>query len=455
MINKKVLVLLCSLILSTASMASAGDIPTEPERFYGAVTVNGVPAEDGIVISAWISGKMVASQATIDGKYGYVPPASKEFQVHGEDGATIQFKVAGTDAITDSLDQRTITKLDISVDSIDEENPTVTLNKPVNGIFSSINTVTFNFTANDNIDKNVDYILYIDGEVSRTGTATAGEYTTLDVSDLADGDHSWYVKVEDDAGNVNASPACTFSVDYSSSGVSHSSGGGGSGGGGGSPEAQSNVEAKELSQQFLSNGKHVKFEFSQGATCIMYVEFDAKRTAGKTTTIAEMLKKKSGLVSELPAGTVYRNVNLWVGNGGVASSENIENAVIGFRVEKAWLEENGVDAADISLWHYDNGWSELETRKVGEDDVYVYFEADTPGFSPFVIVANGVAPEDSTPTATEILPVDSASEPENKPASEPEKSSQGDESTSGIPGFDSLVVLGILGAVYCMLRRKP
>ncbi|HET8685657.1 MAG TPA: CARDB domain-containing protein, partial [Methanosarcina sp.] len=59
----------------------------------------------------------------------------------------------------------------------------------------------------------------------------------------------------------------------SSSGSSHGSGGGSSGGGGagGSPEPAKNVQVKELSQAFITNGKPVKFDFPKNATCVVYV----------------------------------------------------------------------------------------------------------------------------------------------------------------------------------------
>src|SRR5665811_1629327 len=97
-------------------------------------------------------------------------------------------------------------------------------------------------------------------------------------------------------------------VGEASSGGSSSSGGGG----GGSPEPASNVEVKELSQTFITSGKPVKFDFPMNATCVVYVGFDAKKNVGKTTTISEMLKEKSMLVSELPEGEVYKSFNVWV-----------------------------------------------------------------------------------------------------------------------------------------------
>jgi YVTN family beta-propeller protein len=80
-------------------------------------------------------------------------------------------------------------------------------------------------------------------------------------------------------------------------GTSSGSGGGGGGSGSISPEPQSNVEAKELSQTFIVNGSSINFNFLQNATPIINLSFDSKKTAGKTTAIVEMLKNKSSLVS--------------------------------------------------------------------------------------------------------------------------------------------------------------
>ena len=64
--------------------------------------------------------------------------------------------------------------------------------------------------------------------------------------------------------------------DSSSSGGSSGSSSGG--GAGGSPEPAKNVQVKELSQAFITNGKPVKFDFAKNATCVVYVSFDAKKT---------------------------------------------------------------------------------------------------------------------------------------------------------------------------------
>jgi len=182
-----------------------------------------------------------------------------------------------------------------------------------------------------------------------------------------------------------------------------SSGSGGAGGG--SPEPATNVDAQELAQQFVSNGNCARFEFKEGATAVSYVEFDPKKSLGKITARVEMLKGQSVLVPEPPEGEVYKNINIWVGNEGTASPENIENAVIGFRVAKSWVIENNLIESSIQLWRFDGDrWNPLPTEKIGEDTECLYFEAETPGFSPFSIVCNKgyIEPEEARETINKI-----------------------------------------------------
>ncbi len=235
--------------------------------------------------------------------------------------------------------------------------------------------------------------------------------------------------------------------------LSQSSGKGGSSGGTGgtesSPELQSNVEVKELAQAFVGYRDHVKFEFPEGATCVAYIEFDAKKTLGKITTIVEMLKTKSVLVSDLPEGKVYKNMNAWMGTGGVANSENLENAVVCFKVKKSWLDKSNAEQASVALWHYDKVWNKLETKPVKEDDLYVYFEGKTPGFGNFVIVADK---ESETSGLREIVPVQPESVNSKNLSSDTKKSTE--KTSSALPGFEFLAATGSFGAVYCLLRRK-
>jgi PGF-pre-PGF domain-containing protein len=200
--------------------------------------------------------------------------------------------------------------------------------------------------------------------------------------------------------NGTASKATTITVQSTSggNGGESSSGGGGGGGAGGSPEPQSNVEAKELSQTFIATESPVKFDFPQKTTPVVYVSFDSKKTAGKTTTIAEMLKEKSTLVSGVPSDEVYKYLNIWVGNGGFANEKNIENAVVCFKVEKFWVQGKNIDKSTITLYMYsENTWNRLPTSLSNEDDKYIYLISETSGFSSFAITGKTAEQSGDTP----------------------------------------------------------
>ncbi|MDI9394248.1 MAG: PGF-pre-PGF domain-containing protein [Euryarchaeota archaeon] len=251
-------------------------------------------------------------------------------------------------------------------------------------------SITFNWVPTVSGNMDIKAIVDTENKVSESNERNNEKTITFSVNSAdssSSSDSSSSDSSASDSSASDSSSSDSSSSDSSSSDSSSSSGSSG-GGGGGSPEPANNVRIKELSQQFIISGKYVKFTFPKNATCITYVAFDPRRSAGKTTTIVEMLKKKSTLVPELPSGKVYENLNVWVGNKGTASPENIENAVLGFRVEKRWINSNDVDSASIKLWRFSSGkWEELSTRTSGEDDRYTYFEAETPGFSPFVITA--------------------------------------------------------------------
>ena len=105
------------LLANTISLTAVAqeDWPKAPERFYGNVTINGRPAPDGTLVSAWINGVEKISQATIDGKYGYVPPATEEFQVSGSAGDIIIFKIYDVIVGNDTLNNGGITRKDLSL----------------------------------------------------------------------------------------------------------------------------------------------------------------------------------------------------------------------------------------------------------------------------------------------------------------------------------------------------
>lgn len=69
--------------------------------------------------------------------------------------------------------------------------------------------------------------------------------------------------------------------------------------------------------------------------------------------------------------------------------ENIENVTILFNVEKKLIKERGVDEKTITLNRFSEGvWEKVTTKKITEDEKYLYYEAKSPGLSHFA--ATGV-----------------------------------------------------------------
>jgi PGF-pre-PGF domain-containing protein len=186
----------------------------------------------------------------------------------------------------------------------------------------------------------------------------------------------------------------------SGSGSSHGGSGGASGG---SPEPAKNVEHKDTAKVFIPNDKQVTFNFTNNVTVVEYITFTSKKTMGKTSAVVENLKNQSTLVTGLPSGEIYKSFNVWVGNAGYGSSDNIQNASVNFKVEKSWMQENDITA--VSLYEYDSEnkeWVKLPTIQTSEDEECLYFTAEPSGFSSFVIVGEkeGIATESTEPMAT-------------------------------------------------------
>jgi S-layer protein (TIGR01567 family) len=304
-------------------------------------------------------------------------------------------------------------------------------------IYSVIGTYTVNLT-----------VINGNGTASKFSTITVLQVTGSNIENTSNNSTN-YTERSDGGSSDGGS---------SSGGSSGGGSSGGSGGGaGGSPEPATNVEVKEISQAFVTSGNSVKFDFPQKVTPVVYVTFNSKKTAGKTTTIIEMLKGKSNLVSGLPAEDVYKSINIWVGNSGFATSNNIENAIVCFKVEKAWIQDKSVDKSSITLSRYsDNKWNVLPTNISGEDDKYLHFAAKTPGFSPFAITGKNLSKEVVTETNakpdTKELGKNNILETVKNISEQKNNTSITGKENKSTPGFE--IISGIIALLGVLLYKK-
>ncbi len=118
------------------------------------------------------------------------------------------------------------TPLTLTVDTTD---PAITLNSPANGTSTTNTSLTFNWTAVDNLATSMSCDLNIDSAVNTAGvTSPNNTATTTTASSLSVATHTWNVTCTDAAGNSNTSFTRTFTITSPPSTTSSGGGGGSS-----------------------------------------------------------------------------------------------------------------------------------------------------------------------------------------------------------------------------------
>lgn len=217
---------------------------------------------------------------------------------------------------------------------------------------------------------------------------------------------------------------------------------GGVGGGGASVSTTRTSYSKTFGtllptiKRTLTSGELAKID-----TAVTQITILVSEPANDVQIIVSKLSQKPADVPA-PSEKVYQYVDIasTLEESGVAESE------ITFKVPISWLSQNGVSENDVSLARYSAGaWSELATRVISIETADVTFEAETPGFSTFAIIAGGVS-------VAEEAPAEEAPE-EAAPAEESPAVPTADEI---LKGYDTtmLVIIGVVvvavigGAVY-------
>jgi PGF-pre-PGF domain-containing protein len=329
---------------------------------------------------------------------------------------------------------------------IDNVAPMISITSPSNNSSTSGSSITVSGTVNGT-----------GSPPDITVTNSTGIDTTLtDFSasvPLLMGVNIIYANVSDQAGNTNTS---FINITRIEPVVSSSSGGGGSSVGGGSSEAYENIEAKETQRVFVSKYNQIEFLFEKNENDIEYIKYRALKNTGTVSATIEILKDTSTIAGQPPSGIVYKNINMWVGKKGYATEKNMENPVIGFKVETKWIESNDLEHGSITLnRYYNEEWIPLPTSKTNESASYIYFESQTSGFSPFAITGPKKL---QTLSSSPQSQGDDASIDETPSAQEDpeEEGSISDKifSINGIGANGSLCMLAILAGILIYSRKR-
>jgi len=166
------------------------------------------------------------------------------------------------------------------------------------------------------------------------------------------GDYSVSFHVSDASFEDYETVSITVVNESSSSGDTTSSSSSGSGGGGGSQntgEKYENIDLKDYSIKSVMRDVETIFEFDEPANNIVSISFVSRLNGGQTKALIEILKGTSTLVNSAPAGKVYKNLNIWIGDSKFPS-DMIYDVVITFRVDKSWIHSNELDSQSVKLY---------------------------------------------------------------------------------------------------------
>ncbi len=230
----------------------------------------------------------------------------------------------------------------------------------------------------------------------------------------------------------------------SSSSSGSSSGGGGSTGGSGvtTTEPISNIEKAERYDKDIIASTPVVYSFSAAEHGISQIVITGKENENAITVRIEALKGTSKTAGTQAPGTVYKNMNIIVG------TKKIKEAIIKFKVENSWLDNNNFAGSEIMLVKWDGSkWIQRETAEKSKDGAFTYFEAKTDSFSSFAIVAMKASEAQAVPgqTGANITATTSGKvETTNAPSTAPKET----------PGFENMLAVFSLCAVYLLGKKR-
>jgi len=182
------------------------------------------------------------------------------------------------------------------------------------------------------------------------------------------------------------------------------------------------------------------------------ITIEADKNVNDVNVMVEEVAKPEE-IAEAP-GTVYAYYNITATN---LTDVNV-TTTIEFKVSKSWMADENIEEATIRLCRYDEGWKALPTSKINEDDVYVYFSAETHGFSIFAI--SGTKKEEATVTPAPATPAPTITPPATAPTPAPTPATP-TPTPAPAPGLSLLflilivtAVIVIAGIIIIVLRRK-
>lgn len=133
-------------------------------------------------------------------------------------------------------------------------------------------------------------------------------------------------------------------------------------------------------------------------------------------------------------------------------------ATVSMTVAQSRLDDVGVAAEDLVVYHYDGGWQALDTSVAESGDGTVTLEAETPGFSVFAVGAAAQQTTEQTTQTTEQTTeqTSQATTEQTTQTTQTTEQTTGQTTTSSnpLPGFGVTVALVALVALALLAVRR-
>ncbi len=322
------------------------------------------------------------------------------------------------------------------------------------------NDVTLSATTNEN--STCRYSQTQNTNYSGMGGRLTGNFTahTMPLNDLPNDDYIYYVRCNNTAGIVSGEDyTITFTVNVNT--TTPPSSGGGGGGGIVTGASTATTESKRITSASVQKG----IDMTISSTEIPMRKLRVELLAGVTNVEISVTSQADlpDAVSTPPRnpGGSDRDVYGYLEIDHENLAHNIKSAVIDFRVNRSWIEEQGYTRGDVLLMrHTGRSWEELPTLEKKLTNNYVYYNATTKKFSVFAIsvVAEEAPPEPESETEPEVPVEPGITPPTGGVTEEP---TGPDETSLKIPPYVMLIIgvvvlgfVGMIGVGFVKHRRE-
>ncbi|MBN2421701.1 PGF-pre-PGF domain-containing protein [Candidatus Woesearchaeota archaeon] len=133
----------------------------------------------------------------------------------------------------------------------------------------------------------------------------------------------------------------------------------------------------------MSEGEYT-MDISSTGIALTKITFDVINEKNRSVTISvEQRDELPDSYDEL-GDIVYQYIRI---SAYRLNEDDLSDVKIKFKISNDWFKSNNADRATVKLHRYSTDWKELKTKLDDTDSNYVYYEAESPGFSYFGINA--------------------------------------------------------------------